>query len=66
MPPRACKKGEKHMSYIEKVNREIKKMVSEGYVPEQALYELALNAGLPNFNPYKATEIELEIIARNI
>ncbi len=54
------------MSYIERVNREIKKMVSEGYVPEQALYELALNAGLPNFNPYKATETELEIIARNI
>lgn len=54
------------MSYIEKINREIKKMVSEGYAPEQAIYEMALSAGLPYFNPYKATDTELEIIARNI
>lgn len=57
---------EKCMGYIEKVNREIKKMVSEGYAPEQAIYELALSAGLPQFNPYRATDSELEIIARNI
>lgn len=57
---------EKRMSYIEKVNQEIKKMVSEGYAPEQAIYELALSAGLPQFNPYRATDSELEIIARNI
>lgn len=54
------------MGYIEKVNQEIKKMVSEGYAPEQAIYELALSAGLPQFNPYRATDSELEIIARNI
>ncbi len=45
---------EKRMSYIEKVNQEIKKMVSEGYAPEQAIYELALSAGLPQFNPSSA------------
>lgn len=54
------------MSCIEKVNQEMNRMVSEGYAPEQAMYEMALNAGLPNFNPYKATESELEIIAKNI
>lgn len=54
------------MSFIEKINQEIKRMVSEGYAPEQAMYEMALNAGLPNFNPYRATDSELEIIARNI
>ena len=54
------------MSITEKINREIKRMVSEGYAPEEAMYEMALQAGLPHFNPYRATDEELEIIARNI
>lgn len=54
------------MSYIEKVNQKIKEMVNEGYIPEQAIIELAQNAGIYNFNPYKATETQLRTIAMNI
>ncbi len=63
--PGLARKG-KDMNHIEKVNQKIKEMVSEGYTPEQAIYELAMFAGLPHFNPYKATETQLKIIARNI
>jgi hypothetical protein len=54
------------MSSIEKINQKISEMVSEGYLAIEALMELALNAGLKYFNPCKATETELEIIAKNI
>lgn len=63
---RGLQEGIQGMSYIEKINQEIKRMASEGYAPEQAMYEMALNAGLGTFNPYRASDEELEIIARNI
>ena len=48
------------MSYIEKVNKEIERQTKEyGITP-------AMNAGISNFNPAKATETEIMVIARAI
>ena len=57
---------EKDMSQIEKLNQKIRKMVTEGYTPDEAIYDLALTAGLENFNPFRATDTELELIASNL
>ncbi len=54
------------MSQIEKLNQKIREMVTEGYTPDEAICDLALTAGLENFNPFRATETELELIASNL
>lgn len=46
------------MSQIEKLNQKIREMVTEGYTPDEAICDLALTAGLENFNPFRATEAE--------
>ncbi len=52
------------MSYIEKVNKEIERQTKEyGITPATAIYNMAMNAGISNFNPAKATETELMVIA---
>lgn len=53
------------MSQIEKLNQKVREMATEGYTPTEAIYELALKAGLENFNPFRATDTELELIASN-
>lgn len=48
------------MSYIEKVNKEIERQTKEyGITPATAIYNMALTAGISNFNPAKATETEI-------
>ena len=55
------------MSYIEKVNKEIERQTKEyGITPATAIYNMAMNSGISNFNPAKATETELMVIARAI
>lgn len=63
--PGLARKG-KDMSQIEKLNQKIREMVTEGYTPDEAICDLALTAGLENFNPFRATEPELELIASNL
>lgn len=55
------------MSYIEKVNKEIERQTKEyGITPATAICNMALTAGISNFNPAKATETEIMVIARAI
>jgi hypothetical protein len=52
------------MGNIEKLNKFLKaESKKTGCYPIEILMDLALKAGLENFNPYKAEECELEEIS---
>jgi len=51
------------MTYIERINQKVGEMKDEGYTGTEAIMELAMEAGLDTFNPYKASEEELKEIA---
>jgi len=51
---------------IEIINQRVREMKDEGYTGEEAIMELAIEAGLEAFNPYRATDYELKEIADTI